>query len=324
MRRRELIGVLGGMAVAWPLAARAQPQAKPIVGYLGLAPASSNASRLDALRAGLREFGFVENNNFVFATRLADKPDQMRSLASQLVQLRPAVIVSSGNAASLAVKSETDEIPILFSVADDPVRLGLVASFNRPGSNVTGVSLISGSIGAKRIELLRELKAESRQIAMLMNPNNPAEANVRNEQIQAQTAGLKLLVLHAITEQEFDRAFAEAVEQRAEAIVVNADAFFTAHREKIVELAGRYKLPAMYAWREFPEIGGLMSYGTSLADAYRQNGVYAGRILRGVKPADLPVSQPTRIELTINLKTAKTLGLEISPKLLALADAVIE
>ena len=159
MRRRELIGVLGGMAVAWPLAARAQPQAKPIVGYLGLAPASSNASRLDALRAGLREFGFVENNNFVFATRLADKPDQMRSLASQLVQLRPAVIVSSGNAASLAVKSETDEIPILFSVADDPVRLGLVASFNRPGSNVTGVSLISGSIGAKRIELLRELKA---------------------------------------------------------------------------------------------------------------------------------------------------------------------
>jgi len=323
MRRRDFLS-LSGLAAAWPLAAAAQQPTKLMVGVLGLAPASSNASRLDALRSGLREFGYVENQNFFFEPRWADKPDQLAELAKELIQLRPPVIVTSGNAASLAVKSQTSDIPILFSVADDPVRLGLVASFNQPGGNVTGVSLISGSLGAKRIELLRDLKPDVRLVALLINPTNPAEANVRDEQSKAEQSGLKLLVLHATTEGEIDKAFGQAVEQKAGAILVNADAFFTSHRQRITELAARYKLAAMYAWREFTDDGGLMSYGVSLADAYRQNGIYIGRILRGVKPADLPVTQPTRIELTINLKTARTLGLEIPVKLLALSDAVIE
>jgi putative ABC transport system substrate-binding protein len=323
MRRRDFLS-LSGLAAAWPLAAAAQQPTKLMVGVLGLAPASSNASRLDALRSGLREFGYVENQNFFFEPRWADKPDQLAELAKELIQLRPPVIVTSGNAASLAVKSQTSDIPILFSVADDPVRLGLVASFNQPGGNVTGVSLISGSLGAKRIELLRDLKPDVRLVALLINPTNPAEANVRDEQSKAEQSGLKLLVLHATTEGEIDNAFGQAVEQKAGAILVNADAFFTSHRQRITELAARYKLAAMYAWREFTDDGGLMSYGVSLADAYRQNGIYIGRILRGVKPADLPVTQPTRIELTINLKTARTLGLEIPVKLLALSDAVIE
>jgi len=320
MRRRDFLS-LSGFAAVWSLGAAAQQPTRLMVGYLGLAPASSNASRLEALRNGLREFGYVENQTFFFEPRWAAKPDQLAELAKELVQMRPSVIVTSGNAASLAVKSQTSDIPILFSVADDPVRLGLVASFSHPGGNVTGVSLISGSLGAKRIELLRDLKPDVRQIAMLINPTNPAEANVRDEQSKAE---LKLLVLQATTEGEIDNAFGEAAKQKAGAILVNADAFFTSHRERITALAARYKLAGMYAWREFTDDGGLMSYGVSLADAYRQNGIYIGKVLRGVKPADLPVTQPTRIELTINLKTARMLGLEIPVKLLALADAVIE
>jgi putative ABC transport system substrate-binding protein len=323
MRRRDFLS-LSGFAAVWSLGAAAQQPTRLMVGYLGLAPASSNASRLEALRSGLREFGYVENQNFFFEPRWAAKPDQLAELAKELVQLRPSVIVTSGNAASLAVKSQTSDIPILFSVADDPVRLGLVASFSHPGGNVTGVSLISGSLGAKRIELLRDLKPDVRQIAMLINPTNPAEANARDEQSKAEQSGLKLLVLHAATEVEIDNAFGQAAEQKAGAILVNADALFTSHRERITALAARYKLAGMYAWREFTDDGGLMSYGVSLADAYRQNGIYIGKVLRGVKPADLPVTQPTRIELTINLKTARMLGLEIPVKLLALADAVIE
>ena len=323
MRRREFIAIVGG-AAAWPLAARAQQPAMPVIGFLGLAPASGYASRLNGIRAGLREFGFIEKKNFVFEFRWADSANQLRKLAAELVQLRPTVIVTSGNTATLAAKPLAGAIPIVFSVADDPVRLGIVESFNHPGVNATGVSLVSGALGAKRIELLRELKPDAALIAMLINPNNPAEANVRDEHAKAEAIGQKLLVVQASNERELQAAFGQAAQEHANAILINADAFFTSNREKVIGLAARYNLPAMYAWREFPEDGGLISYGISLGDAYRQNGIYVGRILRGVKPADLPVTQPTRIELIINLNTAKSLDLEIPAKLLALADAVIE
>ena len=322
MRRRDFIAGLG--ATALPLTARAQQGPVPIVAFLGLAPASGYASRLDGMRSGLREFGFIEGKNFVFEFRWADNPGQLHELAAELARLNPAIIVPSGNAAAVAAKSKAPAIPMVFSIADDPVRLGLVASFSHPGGNATGTSLISGAIGAKRIALLREFKPDANLIAMLINPNNPAEANQRDDRAQAQQVGQKLLVLPAVNEREIEAAFAQAAQNKAGALLVTPDAFFTAGRGQIIGLAARYKLPAMYAWREFAEDGGLMSYGVNLGDAYRQSGIYIGRILRGVKPADLPVSQPTKIELTINLNTAKSLGLEVPVKLLALADAVIE
>lgn len=324
MRRREFLGVLGGATAAWPLAARAQQPAMPVIGFLGLAPASGYAGRIEAFRAGLREFSFAENNNIAIDFRWVENPDQLRKFAAELVQRQAAAIVTSGNATTVAAKSATSAIPIVFSVADDPVRLGLVASFNKPGGNMTGVSLISGALGAKRLELLRELAPAAKLIAILANPSNPAEANQRDEQAAARAIGQQMLVLTATTEHDIETAFATLVSQRAGAIIVSADAFFTANRDKIIALAAHHKIPAIYPWREYAEVGGLVSYGTNLADSYRQVGVYVGRILRGVKPADLPVTQPTRIELVINLKTAKAVGFEISAKLLALSDAVIE
>jgi ABC-type uncharacterized transport system substrate-binding protein len=323
MRRRQFLGIVGG-ATAWPVVARAQTPTAPVIGFLGLAPASGNAGRIEALRAGLRELGYVEGGNLVIEFRWAENPDQLRQFAADLVQRQVAVIVTSGNVATIAAKSATSSIPIIFSVADDPVRLGLVASFNKPGGNITGVSLISGALGPKRIELLRELVRATNLIAMLVNPTNPAEANQRDEQAAARAIGQRILVLTATAERDIEAAFATLVSQHAGAIIINADSFFTAHRDKIIGLAAHYKIPAIYPWREYAEAGGLMSYGTSFADSYRQLGVYVGRVLRGVKPTDLPVTQPTRIELVINLSTAKALGLEISAKLLALSDAVVE
>lgn len=324
MDRRNFIKTVAACAASMPFVARAQQAQPPIVAFLGLAPASGYASRLSGLRSGLSEFGFTEGKNFGFEFRWAENPNQLQELAGELARLNPAVIVTSGNAAAVAAKSKAAAIPMVFSIADDPVRLGLVASFNQPGGNATGVSLISGALGAKRIEFLRILKPDLGLIAMLANPNNPAEANQRDVQTQAQQIGQKLLMLSATNEPEIEAAFAQAVQNKAGALLVTADAFFTARRGKVAGLAARTKLPAMYAWREFAEDGGLMSYGINLGDAYRQTGIYVGRILRGVKPADLPVSQPTKIELTINLNTAKALGLEVPVKLLALADAVIE
>src|SRR5262245_46723 len=323
MRRRSFI-LLIGAAFAWPRAALAQRPAAPVIGFLGLAPASGSASRVEALRAGLREFGFVDGQNVGMEFRWAEKPDQLRQLAVDLVQRGPSVIVTSGNAATVAAKSANTEIPIIFSVADDPVRLGFVASFSRPPAALTGTSLISGALGAKRLELLRELMPNARLIAILTNPNNPAEAIIRDEQAKALAIGQQILVATATNEAELTTAFARIAGERADAILVSADAFFTARRDEIAALAARARIPAIYPWREYAEAGGLMSYGTSLADSYRQLGVYVGRVLRGVKPADLPMIQPTRIELVINLNTAKALSFEISPKLLALADAVIE
>jgi putative tryptophan/tyrosine transport system substrate-binding protein len=321
--RRKFIVTLGS-AAAWPLAAHAQQPAMPVIGYLGLAPASSAAFRLAAMRAGLHDLGFADGNNVAIESRWAEGPDQLREFATELVQRRAAVIVTSGNAATLAVKSATSAIPIIFAAADDPVRLGLVASFNQPGGNITGISMISGALGAKRLELLRELVPKATLIALLTNPNNPADANVRDEQTVARASGQRILPLSAATDGDLETAFAELVQQRASAISVSADAAFTARRDQIVALAARYGIPAIYPWREYTESGGLMSYGTNLTDAYHQVGVYVGRILKGEKPADLPVIQPTKFELVINLKTAKALGLTVPQTLQVAADEVIE
>jgi putative tryptophan/tyrosine transport system substrate-binding protein len=324
MRRREFMRLLGGSAAAWPVAARAQQPKQVRIGFLGLAPASSSTGRLAAFREGLGDLGFVEGKNVVFELRLAEGTDQLSQLAAGLVKDHVAVIVAGGNAAALAAKSATSAIPIVFTAADDPVRLGLVASFNKPGDNITGVSLISGTLGSKRFDLLHELVPSAVLIGILRNPNNPAEAIGRDEQAAAQAIGQRVIMFNIASENDIDAAFKEVVQKKTDAILVTADIILTAHRDQIVALAAHRRIPALYPWREWAEAGGLMSYGTSLADGYRQMGVYAGRILRGVKPADLPVTQPTRIELVINIKTAKALGLQISPKLLALADAVIE
>jgi putative ABC transport system substrate-binding protein len=297
----------------------------PVIGFLGLGTALAHQSRMDGFLAGLREFAYIDGKNVVIESRFVEKSEQLQQSATELVQHGPAVIVTSGNAATLAVKSATSTIPIIFSAADDPVRLGFVASYNQPGGHMTGVSLVSGALDAKRLEMLHQLLPNVVRVAVLIDPNNPAEINVRqNEQANAHLIGQQILPLAAATEDEIEAAFRKLAEQHAGALLVNADAFYTANQDQIIALAAQYKVPAIYPWREYAAAGGLMSYGTSLSDGYHQLGIYAGKVLRGVKPADLPVVEPTRIELVINLSTAKTLKLEIPPKLLALADAVIE
>jgi putative ABC transport system substrate-binding protein len=316
------IALLGTVA-AWPLSARAQQSAMPVIGFLGVAPASSYVSRLEGLRSGLRDLGYIEGSNAVFAFQWADSPAQLPQLAAELAKREVTVIVTSGNTATRAAKTATSSIPIVFSAADDPVKLGFVASFNRPGGNVTGVSLISGALGPKRLELLRGLVPNAMVIGVLMNPKNPAE-DIRGEQAAARAIGQRIVVLDASSAAEIEQAFAAIASQRADALLVNADALFTAERELLVALAARYRVPAIYAWREFAEAGGLMSYGTNLNRSYHQVGTYVGRILKGEKPADLPVMQPTNFEFIINLRTAKALGLDVPDRLLALADEVIE
>ena len=324
MRRREFIISLAGTALAWPRAAHAQHRTMPVIGFLGIGPASANASRVDGLRSGLQELGYVEGRNVIIDFRWADGAAQLPELAVKLAQAQVTVIVSGGNSAASAAKAATASIPIVFSAADDPVRLGFVSSFNRPGGNMTGVSMISGALGPKRLELLRELVPNATTIALLTNPNNPAEDNLRDEQATAHSIGQRIVALDARTVGEIEQAFATIGRQQANALIVNADALFTAERQLIVMLAARYRLPAIFAWREFAEAGGLMSYGTSFSYSYRQMGVYVGRILKGEKPADLPVQQPTNFELVINLKTAKAFGLTVPDKLLVAADQVIE
>jgi putative tryptophan/tyrosine transport system substrate-binding protein len=324
MKRREFITLLGGAAAAWPAGARAQQPAVPVLGFLGNAPASGYASRLEGLRAGLRETGFVDGSSVAFEFRYAETSAQLPALAAELVERNVAAIICSGNYATRAAKAATSKIPILFSAADDPVKLGFVASFNRPGGNVTGLSLISGALGAKRLELLRAFVPKATVIALMVNPNNPAEGLLRDEQAAARDIGQRIVVVGAASAAELEAAFVALVRQNAEAILINADSFFTAEREPLVALAARHRLPAIYAWREFAEAGGLMSYGTSLRYAYHQIGQYAGRILKGEKPADLPVMQPTKFEFVINLRTARALGREVPDRLLALADEVIE
>jgi putative ABC transport system substrate-binding protein len=326
MKRRELIRLLGG-AAAWPLAARAQQPAMPVVGYLNNAFPESDASRLTGLRRGLSQSGYVEGRNLVIEYRWAgNQADRLPALAADLVQLRVATIVTPGLVSTLAAKAATTSIPIVFGLGNDPVQLGLVASLNRPGGNLTGYNAFIGELGAKGLALLHELVPSTTTIGFLENPNNPSvfELMTRDVLAAAAAVGSKVQILKASTDSEIDAAFVNLVQARTGALLVGADAFFNNRIEQFVALAERHAIPTMYSFREFVMAGGLISYGPSLIEQYRQIGLYTGRILKGEKPADLPVMQATKIELIVNLKSAKALGLEVPAKLLALADDVIE
>ena len=327
LERREFITLLGGAAAAWPLVARAQQPAMPVIGYLNNGSPESDASRLTGLRRGLNETGYVEGRNLVIEYRWAgNQADRLPALAADLVQLRVAVIVAAGIPPALAAKAATTSIPIVFLAGTDPVQLGLVASLNRPGGNLTGFNVFGGEVAAKGLALLHELVPSVATIGFLENPNNPIFAAYyeRDVLVAAPAIGLKVQILQASSDREIDAAFVNLVQTRTGALLVGGDAFFNSRIERLIALAAHHAIPVMYQYREFVAAGGLMSYGTSLTDGYRQVGIYAGRILKGEKPADLPVQQATKIELIINLKTARTLGLEVPDRLLTIANEVIE
>ena len=327
MRRREFIRCLGGAAVAWPLAARAQQPTMPVIGFLSARSPNESVVHIAAFRRGLSETGYVEGQNVTIMSRWAEGHyEHLPALASELVDLRVTVMVAVGGSPSaLAAKIATATIPIVFLNGDDPVKNGLVVSFNRPGGNITGVSFLTAALGAKRLGLLCELVPDASAIALLINPTNPtADLQRQDVETAAHALGRRLLVLHASAEVEFESNFAVLTQERAGALVVENDPFFDSQRDRLVMLTARNAVPAIYHIREFSVAGGLMSYGASLADEYRQVGIYTGRILKGEKPSDLPVVQPTKFELVINLKTAKALGITVPPMLLARADEVIE
>jgi putative ABC transport system substrate-binding protein len=331
VKRREFITLLGGAAAVpstlWPRAARAQQPAVPVIGFLNSQLPDAYADRLRAFRQGLREAGYVEGENVAIEYRWAENQiDRLPALAAELIRRRVAVIVAIGSPGPpFAAKAATTTIPIVFAVGDDPVRLGLVASLARPGGNLTGINFFNSELVAKRLELLRELVPAATRVAVLVNPTvASAESTLRDVEPAARAIGLQIQFLNASTSREIDAAFATLVRERPDALFVANDGFFGSRRVQLANLASRYAVPAIFHSREIADVGGLMSYGTNIADAWRQVGVYAGRILKGAKPADLPVVQASKFELVINAQTARMLGLTVPTTLLASADEVIE
>jgi ABC-type uncharacterized transport system substrate-binding protein len=326
--RREFIALLGGAAAAWPLAAQAQQPAMPVIGFLNSQSPDGFTRRLGAFRQGLKDTGYVEGESVAIEYRWSDgQNDRLPALAADLVRRRVAVIAATGAPASaFAAKAATTTIPIVFSVAEDPVRLGLVASLARPGGNLTGVNFWTAEVSAKRLELQRELAPTAVRIAVLVNPAIAAnaETTLRDVESAARAMGLQIRVLNASTSGEINAAFASFARERPDALFVGGDPFFHSRRLQLALLAARHAVPASYPSRDYPEYGGLMSYGANVNDAWRQAGVHAGRILKGAKPADLPVVQSSKFELVINAETARMLGLIVPPTLLARADEVIE
>ena len=327
MKRREFITLLGG-AAAWPLAARAQQPAMPLVGFLGSASPEVYADRIRAFRQGLKEAGYVEGQNVNIEYRWAEADTgRLPELAARFVEEQVAVLVTAGGtSAALAAKAATATVPIVFAIGADPVQIGLVASLNRPGGNVTGATSINVELGPKRLELMRELLPSVRSMALLVNPTTPAlaEPSTRITQAAAHALGLELHVLEARSEHDFDPTFAKIAELRAQALIIAPDQLFTAHSKRLAELTLQHALPAIYEFRQFVAAGGLISYGSSETEYYRLVGNYVGRILKGDKPADLPVQQATKVELLINLKTANTLGITVPLPLSGRADELIE